>query len=142
MDKNEFEKLIKQVVRIYSDAQLPIDDFSKCLSNEVLEGICAGTLTGNQQEQAIQHLAKCKHCRTELEIYFELSEPNRSEGDLPDITVFVDGKKQTESTMHWLSKGKIFEIWNIKAPGKYIVRIGSKSVEFECQKEQIIKQTG
>ncbi len=138
MNHDEFEKLLKQVTQI-SRQEEAIHDFSECLSNEILEGILKGTITKDQRAQAMDHLAKCKYCRKDIEIYCELLESKNFSDILPDIAVFLNGKKILDTVVHWISKGKIFEIWNLHHPGQYLIEIGSQQITFECNQEDIIR---
>lgn len=88
MHKKEFEELMRQAIRVHTDSQPPIEDFSECLPNEVLDSIYNGTLPESKQHEIIQHLSKCRHCRTDVELYFELME-QVSKSDVIDAEVEV-----------------------------------------------------
>ena len=139
MQIEDFEKLVKKAIRLEVDSRAAEKIQSGCLSDAELQAICEGNLSEIERDRALKHLYECNQCRIDLKFFFDCIEDSKQENSL-SIKLYFNGDLIDKPSTKWISQDHILEIWNIKTPGKYILTIGSRSVEFQCDREEIIKQ--
>ena len=71
-NRTEFEGLVSLAVKEYSGNGPAICETSDCLSNDTLYALYEGSLPKSKRHEAISHLAECKGCCTDLQVYTEL----------------------------------------------------------------------
>lgn len=74
MRQDELEKMLKQVLKMKTEAQLSQPPGQDCLSSEQLDALTSGVLPESQRFAAIKHLCECAYCRMDLQFHFDLME--------------------------------------------------------------------
>jgi len=81
----DFEKLLKKALQIQVESQFSKDDFSDCLSDEVIRVIYERTLPEAKREEVIEHLSKCERCCIDLKFYFDLMEETKDVSEISNV---------------------------------------------------------
>jgi hypothetical protein len=79
--QGKFEKLVGLAVKAHCNNSPTICEISECLSNDTLYALHENRLPENKRHEAIAHLARCRGCRTDLQIYSELMSQNNQKSN-------------------------------------------------------------
>ena len=77
MERKKLEEMLKLAVKQHVAEMPAVYEGTFCLSNETLFALYEGNISENDRKQAINHLAKCKSCCTDVETYIDLMESKK-----------------------------------------------------------------
>jgi len=71
-DEKKIEGLLKLALEKEAGNSPFIYEGSPCISNKIIDGFHTGKISDKDREEAYDHLLKCRCCRGDLNMYFEL----------------------------------------------------------------------